>query len=269
MTSSKWLVRNRVGKNTDFRLFCFSYAGGNAATFRRWHEVLAENVEVVSIQLPGRANRYGEPVITEMDSLIDQLLSAMSGCLDKPYALFGHSLGSRIAFQLAVECSKRRLRMPSHFIGSASRSPDLPIGIGDIYKLPDEEFLTEMGKLNGTPISILENKDLMQMLLPQLKADFCLAYEYQYTGDIKLDIPLSIFSGKEDTEITYNQLQKWGDYFITSPDITMFEGGHFFIDDENSGIVDKVKLILNGEIKRNCTMTSANNRKKLAAEVLS
>jgi medium-chain acyl-[acyl-carrier-protein] hydrolase len=267
MKNSKWLVRSGVNKNVDFRLFCFSYAGGNAATFRRWHNKFTDNVEVVSIQLPGRANRFGEPVITEMEPLVDQVLNAVSGCLDKPYALFGHSLGSRIAFQLAVECSKNGLRMPCHFIASASRSPDLPIGIGDIYKLPDEEFLTEMGKLNGTPLSILKNKELMQMLLPQLKADFCLAYEYQYADDIKLDIPVSVFGGEEDTDIAYSQLQSWDKYFVTPPDITMFEGGHFFIEDENSGIVDKVNLIINDAMRGLCTKSSANTRKKVVVAV--
>lgn len=246
--NSKWIVITKVSENVDFRLFCFSYAGGTAATFRNWQDRLGCNVEVVSIQLPGRANRFGEQAFTEMEPLIEELYEVVSSYLDKPYAFFGHSLGSRIAFQLAVECVRKRARLPVHFIASASRGPHLPIGIGDIYKLPDEQFLAEMGKLNGTPQEILENKELMRILTPQLKADFCLAYKYQYGGDIKLDIPISVFSGKEDTDISYNDLNEWGKNFVGQPDISMFEGGHFFIDDEDSDIVEKVKSIVHKEM---------------------
>lgn len=241
---NKWLVKAQGSTDPDYRVFCFPYAGGSAAVFKNWQKKLGEKVEVISIQLPGRATRLDEPVISSMNPIIEELINAVSHYIDRPYIFFGHSLGSRIAFELVLKFFEQHVRLPDHFIVSASRGPNLPIGIGNIHELSDDEFTTEIGKLNGTPNIILENKELMKILLPSLKGDFRLAYEYIYKGEIRLKIPISIFTGRQDTAITKKDLKEWNRFFKGQSEITFFEGGHFFLNEEQDSVLKKVQSIL-------------------------
>ncbi len=209
-----------------------------------WVKWLPNNVELLAIQPPGRATRIFEPAYSDMNTLISELLKVITSLIDRPYVLFGHSLGSRVAFELMAQCKKIGYRLPQHFIASGSRGPHIPVRKESIHQLPDEEFIAELKELNGTPKEILVNEELMALLLPLLRADFKLADTYSYASDTVFDCPISVLGGKDDIEITYEDLQSWGIYFSQPADVHTLSGDHFFIESNKQLIEEKVNMII-------------------------
>jgi len=242
--NNKWFVIPKPNINADLKLICFPYAGGNASIFMPWIKNLPSNVELVIVQAPGRGARMGEEAYSDMNDLIGDLIKVIPSVLNKPYILFGHSLGSRIAFELMNQLKKFDYELPQHFIASGSRGPHLKCTKESIYKLPQDEFIEELKSLNGTPKEIIENKELMELFLPLLKADFELADRYYYTGTSGFNCPISVFGGQDDTGISLSELNSWGDLFETDADINLFPGDHFFIDSQSSLIQQKVNAII-------------------------
>ncbi|NQY37922.1 MAG: thioesterase [Alteromonadaceae bacterium] len=246
MTKNSWILRpsGKPAQHADLRLICFPYAGGNASTYMSWFKWLPENIEILAIQPPGRSTRIFERAHSNMEQLVNDLLMNISESLDRPYILFGHSLGSRVAFELMTQCKKRGLRMPLQFIASGSRGPHILPRKTSIYQLPDKEFIEGLKDINGTPKAVLENSELMELCLPLLRADFELADTYACRENNIFDCPISVFSGKADTEITHEDLISWGNYFSGSVDLQMFPGDHFFIESNKNLVVNKVNIII-------------------------
>ncbi len=240
---NKWFVVPKPNPNAQLTLFCFPYAGGSAHTFMKWVNTLSDNVELVIIQAPGRGARMLEPLYSSMEPLIAELTKQITPLLYKPYVFFGHSLGSRIAFELMNQSQKLGYPLPKQFIASGSRSPQDLCMKAPIYRLPRDEFIDELRKLNGTPQSILENSELMELVLPLLKADFEIADTYSYKGNIKFNCPINVFGGKEDT-ISIEQLNNWGSFFTQKNTVTMLDGDHFFIDSHSHLVQSNVDKIL-------------------------
>jgi len=238
MNQSKWFLKSRHKRNTDPRLkiLCFPYAGGSASTYTSWHDWLPNDVELLAVQPPGRADRLFEESYCDMPSLIETLLPAVKNVIDCPYILFGHSLGSRVAFELMVQLNKEDFRQPSHFIASGSRGPHIPTSNRPKTRLSDEEFISHLRTLKGTPEAILQNEELIQLLLPTLRSDFQLSYDYIYAANSVFNCPVSVFGGEEDIDISLVQLESWGEFFTHPASIHCFKGGHFFIEKQKEAI---------------------------------
>jgi surfactin synthase thioesterase subunit len=241
---SKWFVVPRRNPNASLRLFCLPYAGGNASTYTSWSKDLPADVELVAVQPPGRADRIFEPAHTSMHGLIAGLYPAMQALVGKPYVLLGHSLGSRVAFELARELRRRGHRLPAHFIASGSPAPQLPMHSKVIHELPREEFIAELRKFNGTPETVLQHDELMELSLPSLRADFKLSETYSPTDEPSLDSTLSIFSGSNDKDIDESDLIAWRMHFMRGGEITFFPEDHFFIDKLREPVLARVTDLL-------------------------
>nr|UHJ79950.1 thioesterase [uncultured bacterium] len=241
---SKWFVIPVRNPTASVRLFCFPYAGGTASVFTGWSRDLPPSVELVAVQLPGRANRMFEPAHTTMRAAVADLCPAMRTLIDKPYVLLGHSLGSRIAFELARELRRRGERLPVHFISSGSRAPHLRARDRIIHPLPREAFMAELRDFNGTPPSVLENEELMDLYLPLLRADFELAETYSPDEEPPLDCFLSIFSGDRDKDIEESDLLAWRRHFANGGEITLFPEDHFFIDKLRQPVLARLNHLL-------------------------
>jgi len=241
---NKWFVIPKPNINAELKLICFPYAGGSASTFLPWLKRLPDNVELIIIQAPGRGMRMGELPYSNMEALIGDLIKIIPNILNKPYILFGHSLGSRIAFELMHQLQTLTHDLPQHFIASGSRGPHYKCMKEPIYHLPHDEFIEELKSLNGTPHAVLENKELMELFLPLLKADFEIADRYCYTGKARFNCPISVFGGEDDVDICISKLNSWGDFFETDADVHLFPDNHFFIDSQSKIVQQKVNDII-------------------------
>ncbi|NEN98357.1 MAG: acyltransferase domain-containing protein [Moorea sp. SIO3I7] len=235
-----WVTCAKPNPQAKLRLFCFPYAGAGASIFRSWLELLPPEIEVCSIQLPGRENRLEEEPFTRLSPLIQALTPVLHPYLDIPFAFFGHSLGALISFELARELRKQNLPSPVHVFVSASPAPQLPDLNLPIHRLPDDEFIQSLGRLNGTPQETLENPELMELFLPVLRADFAILETYFYSSADPLDCPITVFGGKSDPKVSDSELEAWRKQTQKDFTLQMFPGDHFFLKSHDQLLLDAI-----------------------------
>ncbi|SHM60435.1 thioesterase II family protein [Ruminococcus flavefaciens] len=229
------LIKNYHSSVNEKILFCFPYAGGGASAFREWISGLDGVIDVCPIQLPGREERICENGYTDMKKLAVDISDTIEDIVENRECYFyGHSMGGKIAYETALELSRRGKKIHHMFI-SGCEAPHVEIS-NKIYDLPDEEFCSEIINFEGTPKELCQNKELFKFFLPLLRADFTLAETYCSKKCSPLDCPISVMYGTEDREAEYEAVKEWKPYTRKSFDITSFEGGHFFIKSEMENI---------------------------------
>ena len=243
-TASPWFFCGKTEAKTRLRMFCFPYAGGGALIYRGWQNYVPPGVEIVSIQPPGRGNRFREPAFDRMDPLIAAAATAMEPFLDLPIVFFGHSLGAWTSFELAHRLGDQFGVEVFHLFVSGAPAPQLPNKRRDIHDLPEDEFLTELKTLNGTPPEVLENPELMEMVSKTLRADFAIVETYSCSQAEPLNCPITVLGGLDDPLITREDLEAWRIHTTNSFDLRQLPGDHFFIHSSASLILRIVSLEL-------------------------
>ncbi len=224
------------------RLFCFPYGGGSSNTFDEWEMYLPHVVEVAKVELPGRRLRFGEPPFKRMEPLLDALHKPMLELAEVPILLFGHSMGALIAFEMA-----RRLQQtgehytPIALFVSAQKSPQLRQEEDAISKLPQAEFLARLNELNGMPPEVLANSELLELLLPTIRADFELTENYRYARGPKLLCPVTAFCGALDRGAPASVMQKWKNMTTEDFRLLELEGDHFFVNSMRRRLLQLLK----------------------------
>jgi medium-chain acyl-[acyl-carrier-protein] hydrolase len=226
--SGSWLVFRQPNAKARLRLFCFPYAGGGASIFRTWPDGLPADVEVCPVEFPGRGTRLMETPFAQLAPLIQVLAQALVPLLDMPFAFYGHSLGALVAFELARHLRRPSGVQPVRLFVSANRAPQFHLQDQPIHTLPEEEFLVELRRLNGIPTKVLEEPELMQIMLPILRADLAVYETYVYSAEPPLDCPISAFGGLQDHRVSRRDLEAWRDQTSVSFSLRMFPGDHFF-----------------------------------------
>ncbi|MGA5301851.1 thioesterase II family protein [Nucisporomicrobium flavum] len=227
--SKQWLWARRPRPAAEARLVCLPYAGGAAAAYRAWHQLAPGHVEVCPVELPGRGLRMGEEPYRRLPPLVEGLADALDPLLDRPFALFGHSMGGLIAFELARLLRRRGRPEPSHLFVSASPAPDRPRE-PTVHDAPDAELKARLQAFNGTPAEVLDNEELMELALPVIRADFAVLETYEFAEEPPLDTPLTVFGGVDDRTVRPDDLVGWREH-ATTVDLRMLPGDHFFIDE--------------------------------------
>ena len=255
-SSSAWLAKPAPDARARVRLFCFPYAGGSAAAFRQWPGLLSPAIEVCPVHLPGRGARMGETPFADLRGLVEAFLPAMGEHLDRPFAFFGHSMGGAIAFELS-----RRLRglygvEPRHLFISGRRAPHLPGTLGPIYNLPEPEFKQALNRLNGTPAEVLEHEEMMELLLPLLRADISVSQTYSCEERPSLTCPVTVYGGLRDTSDDPAGLGAWREHTVRAFDLRIFDGDHFFINTAQSELLGALEGALLADAGAHATATS-------------
>ncbi len=232
-----WITCPSPNPRARLRFFCLPYAGGGAAAFRTWSNDLPAEIEVCPIQLPGRENRFQEPRFTALLPLVQELGAVMRPYLDMPCAFFGHSMGALIAFELGRYLREQLGSLPLHLFVSAHGAPQLPNPTTAIYDLPDAEFIERLRSLNGTPGEVLAHAELMQILLPLLRADFSIVGTYMYSSELPLACPITAFGGLQDESVTQDELTAWREQTSGSFALHMFTGEHFFLQSSHPAVL--------------------------------
>ncbi len=229
--------------NAAIRLFCFPYAGGSTSTFISWLDELDDSIELVLIQPPGRGARLTESPFNSMSDMIGALMLHQDLITSKPFVFFGHSLGSRVAYELCCELARSGCKLPEYLIASASKAPHLFIEKEPTYHLPDKQFREKLWHLNGTPREIIESDELMDMLIPMLKADFSIA-ETHRSEPIKLPVSLLILVGENDESTSHEQINAWKELTQFRFDIVDVPGDHFFVDKQKKDVLVEVNRVM-------------------------
>lgn len=226
--NDSWIKGFVSNQQVHFRLFCFPYAGGGASSFRLWPNALPPGVNVCPVQLPGRENRLGEAPFTRLEPLVQTLDRLLRPYLDRPFAFFGHSMGALIAFELAHRLGQNTLG-PIRLFVSGHSAPQIPRRRPPIHQLPDSELVEALRDFGGTPEAVLQHPELMELLLPTLRADFSVVETYVYSPHEPLACPISVFGGLQDSEVSRDDLNVWCDQTRSSCTVRMFPGNHFFL----------------------------------------
>jgi medium-chain acyl-[acyl-carrier-protein] hydrolase len=226
--SNPWLAFARQHTDAPLRMLCFPYAGGGASFYRDWGNDLPALVDILPIQLPGHETRIKEPLISELEPLLDAAIDGLSNVLDRPFVLFGHSMGALVAFEFARRLQLEKGITPAHLIVSGYKAPQYPYQSALRHDLPDDQFITELANLNGTPKEALQSPELMAFMMPTLRADCRVCDLYEYHDTAPLPCPITAYGGSEDPETTRESLQAWDIHTRSDFQSQIFSGGHFF-----------------------------------------
>jgi medium-chain acyl-[acyl-carrier-protein] hydrolase len=240
-----WLAYYKPNPQAEMRLFCFPYAGGSAAIFRAWVDQLPKNLEICPIQLPGRGTRLSDQTFTRLMPMVEAMAPALRPYCDRPFAFFGHSMGAAIAFELARHLRQRYLCEPVHLFVSGRSAPQFPRTEPFTYDLPDQQFIDEVRRLNGTPKEVLEHPELMEFMLPLLRADFSVIQTYAYVAGEPLNCSVTAFGGLLDGEVTREGLDGWSSHTTGRFSLRMLPGDHFFLQTSQDLLLKAVTYDLN------------------------
>lgn len=214
----------------QLRLFCFPHAGGTPFAYYSWPDHMPQTVEIWVAQMAGRAARVGEAPSRTMAGIIDDFLPSLTALLDVPFAMFGHSLGAIVSFELARLLEQRGVRPVTLFV-SASRPPHLkapePVSTRE---MSDEAFLRWLQELNGRPAEALDCLELMRFVLPAVRADFEVAESYQYLPSEPLDTQIVALGGEADSHVSALQIAEWKHLTGRHFTMKMFPGDHFYLN---------------------------------------
>ena len=239
-STNKWFVCPQIKTEAESRVFLFPYAGSGPAVFSKWTAEFPSNIEAQIVHYPGRGSRYNEKPFTSLNSMVDEISSAIQPLLDKPFTFFGHSLGGTVAFELARHLRQNGQSQLNAIFISACAAPQIPKILLPIHTLPDDEFLNSLKELGGIPNEILQNEELLDLLLPVLRADFELTETYQHKSAKPLECPIFAFGGLDDPRVSREQLEGWTIHTSAKFESRYFTGDHFFINAVKETIIGEI-----------------------------
>lgn len=239
-----------VPENERLTLYCLPCAGGSASMYYRWKSKMAANIYVVPLELPGRGRKIGEPFIHRFEDLVTylakQLIVMINKASSQNYALFGHSMGSLLAYGIARYMQENRQQLPKNLFLSASAAPSCR-DTGRFAQLQtDDELITDLHKQGGTPSAVFDSVELLRMTLDTLAADYSVCASFNYVSAATLPCPIDVFAG-EDDEVTLSELQAWDKETGADYALHWFAGGHFYLWQQEEGLLAKIGELLTAE----------------------
>lgn len=247
--SSRWIVTHRPVQ-AGMRLICFPYAGAGASVFRSWADSeFLPDIEVCAVQLPGRESRIIESPVGDVHQLIPLLRESLEPYLDRPFAFFGHSIGALVCFELARELRRSGGNEPRHLFVSGCPAPQVPCS-DRICDLSESEFLARLYRLNGTPSEVLSHPELMQVMLPVLRADFALRDQYHHRAESPLNCPITAFGGMSDVHVDALMLRGWRQHTRDRFQLWLFQGDHFFLRSAQGPVLEVLSSVLSQQQRR-------------------
>lgn len=227
-----WFACPQPRRGAKVRLYCFPYAGQGASVFRGWSSLLPSTIELWVARLPGREQRISEQPYANLDSLVSAACEELGADLEVPFAFFGHSMGALVAFELARRLRRYRWQLPSCLVVSAHRAPHLKDLRPPLADLPDGEFIGAMRGLNGTPPELFEHPELVDLMLPLLRADFKAVESYVHLSEQPLPCPIAAYVATDDSEVPSEQVAPWRVHTTGHYRMRVFPGNHFYLRDE-------------------------------------
>jgi surfactin synthase thioesterase subunit/phosphopantetheinyl transferase len=236
----RWFATPVFRPHAQATLFCLPYVGGATSAFRGWQQAFGPAIEVLPVQLPGRESRISEsPVLDPRE-----IAAAIADRVDRPYAIYGHSMGARLGFEVIRELRRRGEQLPARFYVGGSRPPHLDEPIVRIAHLPDDRFVEELLRLGGTPEQALHEPELRELMLPLLRADFGWIDQYRYCPEAPLPVPIVGFGGTGDTTAEPLVMLDWAAHTSAGFRLHTLTGNHFFLNDHQPKMAELISADL-------------------------
>ncbi|MFJ9648681.1 thioesterase II family protein [Streptomyces sp. NPDC004244] len=236
---SPWFRNYRPAPDAPVRLVCLPHAGGSASFYFPVARELSPRVEVLAVQYPGRQDRRAEPAVTDLQALADRIAGALGPWTDRPYALFGHSMGAVLGFEVA-----RRMEAagsgPTELFVSGRGAPSVDRA-DEWHPETDEEVVAEIRKLDGTVDALLDDEETLRMILPALRADYRAVRGYHYRPGPALDCPVTAFTGDRDPHALVEEVRAWENHTRSGFGLRVLPGGHFFLVDQQAEVLRTVE----------------------------
>lgn len=242
-----WAVRFHPAPQAALRLFCLPHSGAGTTVYRAWAHLLAPRIEVVAVRLPGRETRRREEPFRDLAELLPRMIDGLEPLLDRPHAWFGHSLGALLAFE-AGRLLTARGRVPDRVLVSGRRAPQTPARQASVHAAPLPELVAYLRGLGGTGAEVLDDPAMVAWLEPVLRADLAMAESYEplpFLG--RLDCPMSVFGGVDDSLTTAHELHAWSTYTTRECLVRRMSGGHFFLHEPADRLVPFLRRDLLGD----------------------
>ena len=243
-SSQQWVFRPKPNPKAQLRLICFPYSGGGAAVYRTWADYLPDDIELCSVRLPGRETRFRETPFTRLTPLVEATAIGLSPYLDKPFAFFGHSLGALVGYALALHLRQQQAVQPIHLFVSGRRAPHLPPTHPPVHQADEATFLNRIRDMGGTSTKFFEMPELIEIMLPMLRADFAVWETYNHVEQGPLSCSITAFGGEEDEEAKTADIEAWRPYTSSTFSLHMFSGGHFYWQDQLQQLLSLISLDL-------------------------
>ena len=251
---SSWFRRYRPVQEPRLRLVCFPHAGGSASAYRSWPALLPADVEVLAVQYPGRQDRRGEPCPADLHELADAVTDALESFLDRPLALFGHSMGASAAHEVAL-----RLRNPLvHGLFVSARLPPRHHRRRRDPHQDDDALLADVRALDPAGAAVLDDPDLRALLVPPIRADYRIADTYRPSADPQVDVPVVAYVGDRDPCVGRWQMRAWAEITKAGFDVVVFPGDHFYLKACADRLTDDIGRRLGTDDARLARSTSGN-----------
>jgi surfactin synthase thioesterase subunit len=231
---ARWFGRTPRNPSAPFRLICFHHAGGSASAYARWFALLPR-VDVLAVQLPGREARIAEPVIKDIHALVPPLVDALMPELDRQYAMFGHSMGTLVAYEVVRELRRRGARLPVRLYVSGRRAPHTSCSEPLLHTMIDCRLLSELERrYGGMPAAIVDDPQILALYLPIIRADMTLLETYSFQPAPRLSVPITVYGGLEDPGAQPEILDQWQALSAFRLSRQHFPGGHFYLSQRGS-----------------------------------
>lgn len=232
--AATWTACWRPVAAPRLRLFCFPHAGGGTLVYRPWAQHLPGDLEVVAVRLPGRETRFGEPVPGRIQDLAVAAVRAVTPLLDKPYAVFGHSMGALLAFEACQALRRSGLPGPARLLVSGRPAPHVPLRHAPVHAAPSAELVARLRDYAGTRSEVLNDPSALGPFISLLRSDLAISETYKYVPQPPLDCPISVFGGTNDHFATEADLTAWHLHTAAGFRVQRFPGGHFFLHEAGS-----------------------------------
>jgi pyochelin biosynthetic protein PchC len=241
---ARWIRRFHPSDGCRIRLVCFPPAGGPASFYFPVSQAIGPTIEVLSIQYPGRQDRRFEPCLNDIGQFADRVYDILHSVLDgPPFALFGHGMGALIAYEVAHRLESRAAVTPVGLFAAGHPAPSRRRP-AHVHRLSDSGIVAVLHRLHGTTSEALRDQDMLRMILPAVRSDYRAVETYTHADRTPLSCPVSVLVGEADPTTTISEAYAWRSHTRGACEIQLFPGGHFFVNDHSTDVVNLISDFL-------------------------
>ncbi|MGK2866329.1 MAG: thioesterase II family protein [Mycobacterium sp.] len=220
----------------------FPHAGGAALAYRSLGTALAAaGADTYVMQYPQRGDRLTHPAPDTVAELAADLFDGGDWAALGPLRLFGHCMGAVVAFEFARVAESKGIEVGSLWV-SASEAP-ATVAAAPSLPMAESEIIAEMVDLGGTDPQLLADDDFVELLLMAVRADYAAFNRYACDENVRIAADIHTLGGDADHRINENMLRRWEIHTSGAFTVSMFDGGHFYINDHTADVAELVNAL--------------------------